>query len=114
MKLVAIAYNTARVLLIIICCHQLALVYLDMTQAARMLQGADTRAYGRVLPELDAQSVGEVLKRRGDEAWFWIAGLGLIALMPYATVRKLKGPMNRKTEEEPNKPAQTDGDKSSK
>ena len=90
MRIGAIAWNLGRVLLILICCYQIALVLADTMQATRMLQGADSsKQYGQEHSELDATRVVEVLKRRGgDRAWVWLAGLGLLALLPYASSPK--------------------------
>ena len=100
MKLAPIAWNLVRVMLIVICCYQIALAFLDSMQAARMLQGADLKPYGQVHSEPDPDSVVKGLMRRGgDSAFGWLAGLGLLALLPYASVSKGLG----RGQESPNK-----------
>ena len=93
MRLGAIVWNSVRALLVLLCCYQLASALVDVMQANRMLQGVDaSKPYGQVHRDLDPASVAGVLQRRGgDGAWGWLAGLGLLALLPYAPASKRSG-----------------------
>jgi hypothetical protein len=103
MKHASIVWNVVRVVLIVICCYQIVLVYLDSMQAARMLQRVDSsKPFSQDHSELDPSRVVVVLMRRGgDPAFGWLAGLGLLALLPYASVSKGL----EREQESPNKPA---------
>jgi hypothetical protein len=91
MKHVPIAWNVVRVLLIVICCFQLTLHFLDTMQAARMLTMKEgTEEYRRTQAPLDTDGVAEVLMRRGPSSFNWLVALGILALLPYAPISRFR------------------------
>jgi len=85
MKLLPVTWNISRVLLIILCCYQVALGMLDSNQASRMLSITEgPESYRATQAPLDNSRVVAVLNRRGQASWGWLTALGFLALCRYS------------------------------
>ena len=82
-------WNISRVLLIILCCYQVALGMLDSMQASRMLSITEgPESYRATQAPLDNSQVVAVLNRRGQASWGWLTALGFLSLSPNAPLSR--------------------------